>query len=626
MTEPRASPSTPPIQDYAIIGDGRTAALISRQGSIDWLCWPRFDSPSVFGAILDSAAGCWRICPATPFQSQRRYVPETNVLETTFRTVTGALLLTDLMPVASESDKGAALTPDHELLRVVECTEGTAEVELVFAPRPDYGRALPRFRDGGPLGLRVETGAGLLILRTELPLQAPLDGTGTVRGKATLRAGEALHFSLTLADQWPAIVPALGAASRAAIVRSIEWWRGWISALRYDGPEREAVVRSALVLKLLVHAPSGAMVAAPTTSLPERMGGELNWDYRYCWLRDASLTVRALFGLGFHDEAEGFVSWLLHSTRLTQPALRILYDVHGNAPRPETTLAHLGGHRRSRPVRVGNAAADQLQLDVYGEVVDAAAQLARRSGTLDREIQRMLGAFGEYVCRNWQQPDEGIWEPRSGRHHNTHSRVLCWTALDRLLELRARGLLRKGPFESFARNRDLIRREVQQRAWSSKLQSYVARFDGDEVDASLLLLPWYGFEDARSERMVKTYARIRQELGAANGLLYRYRTGDSPGEGAFGICGFWAAEYLAIGGGSADEAQALFQQLCARGNDVGLFAEEIDPATGDALGNFPQAFTHVGLINTAISLARRRRQDAERAEGAEGDRLVRTAP
>jgi GH15 family glucan-1,4-alpha-glucosidase len=604
---------TPRIQEYAIIGDCRAAALVSRDGSIDWLCWPRFDSPSVFGAILDRSAGHWRIAPTGPLQAERRYLPETNVLETTFRTETGTLVLTDLMPVGSEPEKRAALTPEHEVLRILECTAGTAVIEMVFEPRPDYGRAVPRFRDAGELGLRVETSAGLLVLRTDLPLRPARDGR--VTGQAALSAGQALHFSLTLADQWPAVLPPLGDWSRAALVRSVAWWRGWSSALRYEGPARPAVVRSALVLKLLIYAPSGAIVAAPTTSLPERLQGDLNWDYRYCWLRDASLTVGALFGLGFHEDAAGFVDWLLHSTRLTQPALRILYDVHGNRPRPEITLDHLAGHAGSRPVRVGNAAAEQLQLDIYGEVVDATAQLARRSGSLDREVQRMLCAFGEYVCRNWQRPDEGIWEPRSGRGPNTHSRLLCWTALDRLLQLRDQGLLQRGPFDRFARTRDLIGEEIRLRAWNPLLQSYVARLDGDQVDATLLLIPWYGFEEASSERMVKTHARIRRQLGAANGLLYRYRTGDSPGEGAFGICGFWAAEYLALGGDTAQEAQALFERLCARANDVGLFAEEIDPATGDALGNFPQAFTHVGLINAAISLSRRQRQESAVPDG-----------
>ena len=407
-----------------------------------------------------------------------------------------------------------------------------------------------------------------------------------------------------------------------ALARTVDWWRTWASRVRYDGPCREMVVRSALALRLMVYAPSGAVVAAPTTSLPERIGGSLNWDYRFCWLRDASLTVRALAGLGFGDEAHAFVNWLLHATRLTQPELRVLYDVHGNKPPGERTLDRLAGHRGSRPVRTGNLAVEQRQLDVYGEVIDAVTNFVREGGTLDRETEGVLRAWGEYVCRHWDEPDEGIWEPRTGRTNHTHSRVLCWVALDRLLHLHAQDHVRWAPAAKFEENREAIRRQVESRAWNPGLGSYVAELDGDRVDATLLLLAWYGFEPAESERMRGTYQRIRERLGAGDGdsLLYRYRSEpslhsevvaggegqpDSPGEGAFGICSFWGAEYLALGGGTVQEARELFERLCGYANDVGLFAEEIDPATGAALGNFPQAFTHVGLINAAISLARR---------------------
>jgi GH15 family glucan-1,4-alpha-glucosidase len=591
------------IQDYAIIGDCRSAALVSREGSIDWLCWPRFDSASLFGALLDAQAGHWRIAPTAPFTTERRYVDETNVLETRFQTETGTILLTDLMPVTSEQDKRKLLLPEHEILRLVECEKGEVEVEIVFVCRPQYAQRAARVHDAGTIGLRVETGYGLCTLRPSVSLNILSDGQ--VYARARLRAGEALDFSLTFSVEWPAVLPPLGQRTREAIGRSVDWWKRWASRLNYDGPGRDAVIRSALLLRLLFYAPCGAIVAAPTTSLPERIGGGLNWDYRYCWLRDASLTLRALLGLGCMDEAEAFVNWLLHSTRLTRPELRILYDVYGRSPQTERTLTHFTGYRSSRPVRIGNAAVDQLQLDVYGEVIDAVTHFVCAGGVLDRETRRMLCAFGDYVRRNWQEPDEGIWEPRSGRYHNTHSRVLCWTALDRLVDLHARGHLPEAPFSEFAKSREAIRRDVEERAWNPQLRSYAARLGSDELDASLLLLPWYGFDKASSYRMRQTYARVRERLGAGGGLLYRYRTGESLGEGAFGICSFWGAEYLALGGGSAEQAQDVFEGLLRYANDLGLFAEEIDPNTGDALGNYPQAFTHVGLINAALSLAKR---------------------
>ena len=592
-----------PIHDYAAIGDGRTVALVSRYGSIDWLCWPRFDSASVFAAILDEDGGCWSLAPTPPFRATRRYVDETNVLETRFDTDSGTLLVTDLMPVASEEDKDRFLVPEHEILRVAECVRGEVEIEMRFAPRPSYGRRRGHVRDAGRSGVRVEVDADLLLLRSDVPLD--VTGEGEVRGVAHLRAGNAVHFSLTFADEEPAVLPPLGEWSRAAITRTLAWWQEWASRLQYAGPRRDMVVRSALALKLLVYAPSGAVVAAPTTSLPERIGGDLNWDYRFCWLRDAAFTVRALLALGCVPEATAFVDWLLHATRLTQPELRILYDVYGNAPSDERILERFAGYQGSKPVRIGNAAIEQRQLDVYGEVIEAVVYFVGAGGALDHETERTLCAFGEYVCRHWHEADEGIWEPRSGQAHNTHSRVLCWTALDRLLQLHAQGHLRRAPAAMFRKNRELIRHEVESRAWNPGLRSYVAQLDGERLDATLLLLPWYGFEEAGSERMRATYARVRDHLGIGNGLLYRYQTEDSRGEGAFGICSFWGAEYLALGGGSAEEARDTFDGVCNYANDVGLFGEEIDPSTGAALGNFPQAFTHVGLINAAISLARR---------------------
>ena len=598
----------PRIQDYAIIGDCRSSALVSRSGSIDWLCWPRFDSAGVFAALLDAdRGGRWSIAPVAPFRTTRRYVDDTNVLETRFETDAGTLVVTDLMPALSEEEKRRAMTPDHEILRIVRCERGELEIDHLFDPRPCFGERPPRMQDAGALGLRIEVGHGLLVLRTDMPR-----GTGgdPRRTRARIRAGERWQFSLTFSDDWPAVLPPLGTRADDVVESSIAWWRTWSSHIRYDGPARGAVVRSALALRLLFYAPSGAVIAAPTTSLPERVAGDLNWDYRFCWLRDASFTVRALFGLGCREEAEAFVSWLLHATRLTWPELSVLYDVYGRIPKHERTLDAFEGYAHSRPVRIGNAATEQLQLDVYGEVIEATARFAREGGELDRETLRTLYGWGEWLCKNWQRPDEGIWEPRSGRRHHTHSRLLAWTALDRLLELDRGRLHRPSLRRKLAENRALIQRELVEHAWSDSLGSYVSTLDGSGVDATLLLLPWYGFESASSDRMRRTYARVRRELGAENGLLYRYRSDDSPGEGAFGICGFWAAEYLAMGGGTPEEAVAAFEQQCAVANDVGLFAEEIDPRSGDALGNFPQAFTHVGLINAALTLERRLRGEA----------------
>jgi GH15 family glucan-1,4-alpha-glucosidase len=613
------------IGDYAAIGDGRSVALVGRDGSIDWLCWPRFDSPSIFGALLDQKAGRWRIAPVGPFRTERHYIQDTNVLQTRFDTGEGLLVLTDFMPVASEEEKAGLLMPEREILRLIECERGNVEMEWSFEPRPGYGLRPVSIRRAGQLGIRAQTDAGMLWLRTDLSLDISADGRAG--GRARMSAGHRAYASLTFAADGPAVLPPLGEWSRAALARTVDWWQTWSSRARYDGPCREMVIRSALALRLMVYAPSGAVVAAPTTSLPERIGGPLNWDYRFCWLRDASLTVRALAGLGYADEAHAFVNWLLHATRLTQPELRVLYDVHGNRPPDERTLDRLAGYRGSRPVRTGNLAVEQWQLDVYGEVIDAVTHFVQQGGTLDGETEGVLRAWGEYVCRHWDQPDEGIWEPRTGRANHTHSRVLCWVALDRLLHLHAQDHVRWAPAAKFEENRDAIRRQVETRAWNPMLSSYVAELDGDRVDATLILLAWYGFEAAGSERMRGTYERVRARLGAGdgNGLLYRYRSEplahselamdgagepDSPGEGAFGICSFWGVEYLALGGGTVEEARELFEQLCGYANDVGLFAEEIEPATGAALGNFPQAFTHVGLINAALSIARRIQGDA----------------
>jgi GH15 family glucan-1,4-alpha-glucosidase len=601
----------PKIHDYAVVGDCRSAALVSRYGSIDWLCWPRFDSPSIFAAILDRVnGGYWSIAPVGRCEFKRAYIRDSNVLETHFFCASGRATLTDLMPVAAEEFKRENMLPDHDLLRQLVCTEGELEIQVDFRPRAYYGSKAVRIRDLGASGLRMDVGRGAYWLRTSVPLELSGDGSG-IQAKLSLQRGDVVQFSFSYSEESPSVLPALGGTACAAIDRSVRWWQQWAAKSSYQGPYRDAVVRSALVLKLLAYAPSGAIVAAVTTSLPERIGASLNWDYRYCWLRDASLTIRALLGLGYVEEAESFLSWLLHATRLTQPELQILYTVFGRIAPRERELEHLSGYSDSLPVRIGNGARRQLQLDVYGEVIDASAQYAQHLGKFDRSTQKVLIGLGKHVARNWDVSDEGIWEPRSGRQNHTHSRLLCWTALDRLLALDEKGILSGVPRDWFIRERESIRQQIELRAWNEGLQSYVSTLDGDKLDATLLRLPWYGFEEAHSERMKLTYGSVRERLGAGNGLLFRYER--QPAEGAFGICGFWAVEHQALGGGTLPQAHHQFQQLLNYGNDLGLFAEEIDPDSGDALGNFPQAFTHIGLISAALTLEEQERGKAHPA-------------
>lgn len=587
------------IGDYGIIGDCRTAALVSKDGSIDWLCLPHFSGPSVFAALLDQErGGRFRIRPNGRFRATRRYAGATAVLETTFETPTGSARLIDAMPVVQDT---GTLHPLREVLRIVEGIAGEVSFDVHWAPRPDYARANPLIRPRGALGWSCALSDELFLLRSEVPLNFSSKEQAIV-GRIRVEAGQRFRFSLCYAKRDIAVVAPLGQEADDRLRATLAWWENWSSQCAYDGPHRDAVVRSAITLKLMTFALSGAVLAAPTTSLPEWIGADRNWDYRYCWVRDAALTMRAFTGLGFRGEAASFLQWLLHATRLTWPELQVMYDVYGRTNLRERELAHLRGYRASRPVRIGNGAYRQVQLDVYGGLLFAALDYVQKGGDLEQDEAELLVGFGKTVCNQWRDPDSGIWEVRGPKRHYTFSKVMCWTALDSLTKLNDRGYLHVDA-QMFRRERDEIEAVIETRGFNEALGSYVSELDGDRLDASLLLMGCLGYRHPGHARMRGTFDRIRERLGR-NGLLYRYDEGSdhlSSREGAFGICSFWAIDNLARRG-DVDAAEHAFQHILSFSNDLGLFAEEIDPDSGELLGNFPQAFTHVGLVNGAMAL------------------------
>jgi GH15 family glucan-1,4-alpha-glucosidase len=594
--------SWPSIGDYALIGNCRTAALVCRDGSLEWLCLPTFSSPSLFGAILDRRAGHFAIRPRGRFRSERRYLERSNVLETTFRCEGGSVLrLTDCMPLPAEAsgemNTERELDPEHEVLRKLACVEGEVEVDVEFAPRPRYGASRTGFRDCGKLGWQLTGCPFGGFLHTDIALHA--DGADAVlRGTARLRAGDVRWCSLAYDEAEASVLPPLGEWAERRLGETAGWWRWWTGRCHYEGEYAEQVLRSALALKMLASATSGAVLAAPTTSLPEAPGGERNWDYRFCWIRDSALVLHAFLSLGFVEEGEGFLGWLLHATRLTWPRLQVMYDLYGETRLKERELGHLSGYRGSRPVRVGNAAHEQLQLDIYGELIATVAQYVDSGGELDATERRMVQGLGRSVCELWRKPDQGIWETRGPARHHTYSKAMCWVALDRLAHL---GL----GDDRIARERDAVREEIEKRGFNQRLGAYVGYYDGEEPDAALLLLGRHGYQPPAHPRMQGTWRFIRDRL-SRDGLLQRYPIdsgydGVPGGENAFAPCTFWAAEYLANLGRHA-EAREIFERLLGCANDVGLYAEEIVPGTGEPVGNFPQAFTHVSMISAATAL------------------------
>jgi len=580
--------------DYAVIGDGRTAALVALDGSIDWLCLPNFDSPSIFAAILDPVrGGAFHLQPSVPFSASRRYLPGSNVLETTFSTARGCVRVVDAITIPD-----AALAPLRELARVVEGVEGSVPMEWSASPRFAYGAS------SGKTGWRghvpVATCGGDAIALMSWGTGSPSWTNGAVGSSWTVEEGQRSILALVAAYGDPMIFPSRSAVeSRLAATK--EFWIAWSSARTYNGPWRDAVVRSALALKLMIFAPSGASVAAPTTSLPEEIGGIRNWDYRFCWIRDSAFLIDALLQLGCRAEAQALFWWFMQATALTAPRLQVLYRLDGGAHVAERSLP-LRGYRDSRPVRIGNGAAAQYQLDLYGDLLETIWLYAEGKSRLDEDTGKRVAEMADHVCGIWRDADAGIWEVRDEPRHFTHSKVMCWVALDRAIRLAEEGDVPRKHVERWKQEAAAIVSFVESQCWSDSKQSYVQYAGSDALDASLLMLSLMGYGGAANARVIATVDAIARELRRGP-FVYRYLNTDGlPGaEGCFLNCSFWLAGALARSGRIA-EARGLMDELLARSNDVGLYAEEIEPGTGAFLGNFPQALVHLSLIDAALAI------------------------
>jgi GH15 family glucan-1,4-alpha-glucosidase len=585
-----------PIEEYALIGDGRSAALVALDGAIDWLCLPNLDSPSVLGAILDAGrGGAFALQPAIAFQASRRYLPRTNVLETTFATDRGVVRVVDALTIPDQR-----LAPMREVVRSIEGVSGSVPMRWRFAPRFDYGRHAPgcEWRHGVP----VATWGAEAIALLNFNAGSPAWRDGGVEAHVDVGAGHRALLALSTAYAEPLVLPAREAIE-SRLDGTIRFWRQWSEAHAYDGPWADLVNRSALALKLMIFAPSGAAVAAPTTSLPEEIGGQRNWDYRFCWIRDSNFMIDALMQLGCHAEARSLFWWFMQATALTEPEIHVLYRLDGGLGIAERELP-LEGYRHSPPVRVGNGALAQAQHDIYGALLETAWLYSEGERALDRETAAVIGRIADHVCDIWRGPDSGVWEVRNGPFHFTHSKVMCWVALDRAIRIAGEGEL---PASHVARWRDeaaAIREYVDRECWSDELHTYTRIAGSRDVDASLLILSLVGYHQPDDDRIRGTIDAINRTLRAGD-FVYRYLADDGVpgGEGSFLNCSFWLVGALARSG-RGEEAAALMARLAARANDVGLYSEEIEPKTGAFLGNFPQALVHLALIDAAIALSR----------------------
>ena len=594
-----------PIEDYALLGDTRTAALVDSDGSVDWLCIPRFDGQPVFGRLVGGdAAGHFRLGPAGAARTvSRRYRPSSATLETTWETDTGRLTLTEGM-VAEVSGR---LLPATLLIRRLTAEGGPVEAVLEFDPRLGDRHRRPRSRHRGDL---LVCSWSAVAISLSLDRSAPVEAG--VAQALTITPGRALTCVLAVADREP-LVHVDPAAAWSVLERDELRWQDWCAEIDPDLPHRDAVVRSLLTLRLLTYSPSGAPVAAPTTSLPESLGGGRNWDYRYSWPRDASIGIAAFLGVGRHAEARAFMAWLLSATRLDRPRLPVLLTLHGKHPTPERELTRWPGYAASTPVRVGNAASGQHQLDGYGWVLDAAWLLSRSGHRLYSETWRTMAGFADRVAEHWREPDAGIWEIRSDTAHHVHSKLMAWLALDRAVRLAEHHRTAGARRRRWTQEREALREDITRHGLDPERGTYTRSYGSDEVDAALLILPRLGFEAAGSPRVRRTLDAIARELGAGGPLLYRYPPGHDGldgTEGAFLPCSFWMVQALARSG-RLREAHALLDQLVALASPVGLYGEEMDPVTRHHLGNYPQALTHSGLIQAALALRDATTTDAD---------------
>jgi GH15 family glucan-1,4-alpha-glucosidase len=592
-----------PIEDYALIGDCRSAALVSRGGSIDWLCWPRFDSEACFAALLGSRDhGRWLVAPHDEARITRQYRANTLILETFFETADGAAVLVDFMPFHGERS---------EIVRLVHGTRGRVRMHTELILRFGYGAVVPwvtRLESGV---LRAIAGPDMVLLRTPVHLKGK---NMTTVGEFTVMRGETIPLVLSFARSHRPVPPARDPT--ASLEATEKFWTEWTAKCRPAGEWSDAVQRSMITLKALTYAPTGGIVAAPTTSLPECVGGERNWDYRFCWLRDATLTLLGAMHAGYYEEAEAWREWLLRAVAGSPDQLQIMYGIAGERRLTEWIVDWLPGYEKSAPVRIGNAAHTQLQLDMFGEIMDVHHQARRGGLTTNDSGWDAQVKFLEHLTRIWRKPDQGIWEMRGPAQHFTYSKAMAWVAFDRSIKS-AESFGLEGPLDDWRRLRDEICDDVCTRGYNDKLGTFVQAYGSDQLDASLLLLPCVGFLPVDDPRIAGTVAAIERTL-VRNGLVMRYSTRNvddalPPGEGAFLACSFWLVDVYILQG-RLDEAETLFRRLVGLCNEVGLLSEEYDPGSKRLIGNFPQAFSHVALVSSAYNLTRVRKPVHQRAQ------------